>query len=321
MLIRNTENQVIPMFCVQIGGRTGHPNKLPIYVFHPHIKILMFDADAAGIVETRQECQYLSVTRKKLFKASDLDYAVLPYALFSEDGEKIFYLKHPAGSSFFQSNRDYQDHICNADGDLEIVDRKTMHVHTLRAVLPEGFNPDVLDMDCEGSELPILKGLGDLIHNVKMIRLEALLDPILVGASRFGDVHDFLVSNGFFLYGINFGSHGFNRQVHGKHRGIGSLTTIHALYLRDWKRVLLGSPSRGKDCALNLVKLAACCISLLRTDYAYDVLRSTEMVWREHVEDLKRLTYGAFAIKFFELLEKWRALGGGTLRLAEHSIR
>jgi hypothetical protein len=60
---------------------------------------------------------------------------------------------------------------------------------------------DILKIDVEGHELPVLRGLGDLIARVKVIQFEfsaANLDT----HSMFFDFWDFFEANGFMLYRV-----------------------------------------------------------------------------------------------------------------------
>lgn len=56
-------------------------------------------------------------------------------------------------------------------------------------------------MDVQGSELSVLKGLGVLISNVKVIVLETSFSENYIGGSTFNEILEYLVICGFrFVY-------------------------------------------------------------------------------------------------------------------------
>lgn len=57
--------------------------------------------------------------------------------------------------------------------------------------------PDFLWMDCQGSELSVLRGLGKHLADVKGIWTEYLLDEMYVGNPILSDLNEFLERSGF----------------------------------------------------------------------------------------------------------------------------
>jgi FkbM family methyltransferase len=64
-------------------------------------------------------------------------------------------------------------------------------------------NIDLIWMDVQGAELLALKGLGNLIDNVKAIYTEVLYQEIYTGQALFGELDKFLSSHGFVLMGTD----------------------------------------------------------------------------------------------------------------------
>jgi len=69
---------------------------------------------------------------------------------------------------------------------------------------------DIIWMDLQGAELKALQSLGSLLETVQIIHTELEMNPMYEGQCLFGDVHKFLLDNGFDLeYGdtnVRFGS-------------------------------------------------------------------------------------------------------------------
>jgi FkbM family methyltransferase len=59
---------------------------------------------------------------------------------------------------------------------------------------------DILWMDLQGAELKALKGLGNLIKNVKVIYTEVEYKEMYIGQPLFDDINQYIVSHGFSLH-------------------------------------------------------------------------------------------------------------------------
>ena len=67
-------------------------------------------------------------------------------------------------------------------------------------------SPKLICMDVQGAELEVLKGFGNMIHQVKVIILETSLSENYIGGSTFAEVNAFLESKNFTLsYTDRFG--------------------------------------------------------------------------------------------------------------------
>lgn len=84
---------------------------------------------------------------------------------------------------------------------------------TLRELMP-GDLPilDLLKLDCQGSELLVLKGAGDRIRDVRWIYCEVTIDTIYEGAPLWEELHDFLRSRNFVLRSLS-GFAGSGRSI------------------------------------------------------------------------------------------------------------
>lgn len=98
---------------------------------------------------------------------------------------------NPGASSFFTANPEYPS---------EKYVQKSVPVMTARfdsldvATYP---TPEFLWLDAQGSELAILKGFGDRLKDVKVIKTEVLFKEQYIGAPLFTEVEEWLDAHGF----------------------------------------------------------------------------------------------------------------------------
>ena len=120
-----------------------------------------------------------------------------------EDKEMIFYRKKEnlesgsfcTGDSLFKENTfHYSEHNTV---------KYVVKTKTLKTILKK-YNKesvDLLKIDTQGSEILIMKGLGDLLNNVEFIELECSLVEYNLGGCSFYDIIDFL-KNDFEIFDI-----------------------------------------------------------------------------------------------------------------------
>jgi hypothetical protein len=61
---------------------------------------------------------------------------------------------------------------------------------------------DLMWLDAQGSELNILKGLGEKIGRVKVVQCEVEFKEIYAGQPLWPEINEFMVEHGFQLHGI-----------------------------------------------------------------------------------------------------------------------
>jgi FkbM family methyltransferase len=99
---------------------------------------------------------------------------------------------NPGASSIFKSNGNYtvekyvQDEIKTNCHRLDTI-MKTYNIPTV----------DIIWMDVQGSELLVLKGLGDYINGLRYIYTEVTHKEMYSGQVMFKELNDFIISNDF----------------------------------------------------------------------------------------------------------------------------
>ena len=110
--------------------------------------------------------------------------------LSDTDGQEVtFYKKiegHCTGDSLFRENTfHYSDELLVKENRITTTLRSLCEKHNIAKI-------DLLKLDTQGSEIIIMKGLGDMLNNVDYIELECSLVEWNIGGCKIGDVIEFL---------------------------------------------------------------------------------------------------------------------------------
>ncbi len=138
--------------------------------------------------------------RAKLRKQGDVEMVVHPYALGDGMSHTFYINNFDATSSFYPLNPDAQTRYVDMDR-LSTV--KTSTIPTTR--LDEIALPDVIDLlkiDVQGYELPILEHGRATLNKTGCLITEVEFQPIYSGQPLFSDIDTFARTNGFRLHDI-----------------------------------------------------------------------------------------------------------------------
>jgi len=138
---------------------------------------------------------------KKIF-LTDNTVEIINCALGEKNSTKDFNLNfEPSSSSFNEMdfNSKYfkkKNIILNLFGFQKINKSIPVQIKTLDEILQQyDFkNIDLIKIDTEGYEYKIIKGIKNIIKNVKVIHFEHHYDNMLVKNYNISDIHDYLVS-------------------------------------------------------------------------------------------------------------------------------
>lgn len=119
--------------------------------------------------------------------------------LSDKDNEEVIFYKKVEGlctgdSIFKEDTQHYMPH--NTVEEIRVT--KTLKSVCLQKNIKQ---IDLLKLDTQGSEILIMKGLGDMLNHVEFIELECSLVEYNIGGCLFNDVYEFLKEN-FTLYEI-----------------------------------------------------------------------------------------------------------------------
>lgn len=200
---------------VDVGARSGiHERWKP---FYGQIEVRGFEPDP-------EECAALN--------AKTFPYKVeyIPTALGAKNGEEatLHITKQPGCSSLLKPNLE----LCTQypyGWAMEVVDTYPVTLNRMDSVCSD-FQPDVLKVDTQGTELDVLRGAGQLLDDMLAVELEVEFVPQYIGQPLFSDVDLFMREQGFMLRGLRRTF--WRTKADHVHAGGGQLFHGDALYLR-----------------------------------------------------------------------------------------
>ena len=200
---------------IDVGARGGIDTR-----WNPYFEYL----DVMGFEPDPDECAALN--------AKQFPYSIvfLPEALGARNDEKatLYICKSPGCSSLLRPNMD----LCGSYAYGEAMDVVGKHTVTLNRMdtVCRNFQPDVMKVDTQGTELDVLIGAGQLLDNVLAVELEVEFVPQYQDQPLFSDVDAFLRDQGFQLRGIRRTF--WREKADHVHSFGGQLIHGDALYLR-----------------------------------------------------------------------------------------
>jgi FkbM family methyltransferase len=201
----------LPMPChtiVDAGAHTGEVSAALDFAFRP-ARILAIEANpvrAAGLRSRFAARPHIRVTAVALAE----NKGTLPF--FIQDFD--------AASSLFQLREGYLASLGLPEGNRRI----EVPAQRLEQVVADAgiAEVDLLKLDCQGAELRILQGAGDLLRRIRHIYTEVTFEPIYAQGAQFHELHAFLRSAGFRL-----------AQLHADDAERCSISQGDALYVRS----------------------------------------------------------------------------------------
>ncbi len=193
---------LIPIECdtiIDVGANIGDVSAALDFLFHPSLIIA---------IEPNPNVIPHLLNRFKEKK----NVEIIDKALSSYTGKTNFY-KHEftAASSIYKIENDYLKKLglseANTSTEVDSI--------TLDEVLSQQniSSIDLLKLDCQGSELEILKGGEKSLSFIKIIHTEVLFKPMYENAPAFWNIHEFLINKGFELRQIHSFS-GLGKAIH-----------------------------------------------------------------------------------------------------------
>jgi len=200
---------------IDVGARGGIDSRWK--PFFRNLEVLAFEPDP-------EECNALN---SKTFPYS---VRFLPVALGAEDEEEatLFICKSARCSSLLRPNKE----LCSSypyGKNMEVVKQIPTTLNRIDTVCT-GFQPDVIKVDTQGTELDVLHGAGHLLDHTLAIELEVEFVPQYEGQALFADIDFYMRRQGFSLRGLRRSY--WRTKAHHAHPYGGQLFHGDALYLR-----------------------------------------------------------------------------------------
>lgn len=160
---------------VHVGANIGE--ELDFYDSLGVKKIYFFEPRPEALLHLNENCNKF---RK------NIDIAIFPIGLGSEKTEKYL---HAGGqsSSFLEPKL----HLQYYPG-IQFLSGATFSIRRGDQVLPENIDIDMLNIDVQGFELEVLKGMGNLLNKTKLIYTEINTDELYKDCPVLSDIDAYL---------------------------------------------------------------------------------------------------------------------------------
>lgn len=140
---------------VHVGANVGE--ELKFYKDIGATKIFFFEPRKEALSELMKNCEAYQ---------DSLDISIYPFGLGSNKEEKLIY-SGGQSSSFLAPKIHLQIHP-----GIQFTAGNILSVRRADQILPDNLHIDMLNIDVQGFELEVLKGLGNLLNNTKLIYTE-----------------------------------------------------------------------------------------------------------------------------------------------------
>jgi FkbM family methyltransferase len=273
----NSENKIenlspLDIVIFHIGGVGGYgPVKKVIEMFPERSVVICFEANPSE--------KDLLIQEK--YQKRGVRTVFIPKCIGEKRGKQCFYVnKHRASSSIFPpASEAVGEHILGLDKGLNtwaenceldyVAELDTVSLDELIGdnILP---SPDILSMDTQGSEMPIMRGGQNALEDLLCMICEVNFSEIYKGQELFFSQQKFLHDRGFRIADV------LNTQYWhpGPAAGAGFLTVGEALFFRKSEAVFSRFQKTDSRALLyKLIKLAAIAYAFDRVSYSSKILK------------------------------------------------
>lgn len=182
----------------------------------------------------------------------------------------------PNMSSFLQPDASVFGRYRKKGVDAAVVGTEKVPVERLDALArADGFTPDLLKVDTQGSELLVLKGAEQALRSVVLAEIEVSFFRRYVDQPVFAEIEAWMNARGFFLIELqrlkryrSANSLGIRRPLVGTQRS-GRVAYADAIFVRDSDWIL--DPARG-DGGMTVIRALLALIAYGKADHAAALL-------------------------------------------------
>jgi len=248
---------------IDAGGRYGlHPTWKP---FTGELQYFLFEPDADEAARLRSK-----------YAARAREVEVLDSALLDKEGPlRLFILRNKAMSSSCERNPVVVHYQGERRSEPEVVASRDVAAQTIDKFSEQrGIAVDFLKLDTEGTEFLILQGAkAQLAANILGVRCEVAFDHIFKDMALFSTLHDFMLSQGFFLLNLSYDGRGdYCSGLVEAASKYGILTNCDAVWLRRRETLFDRTPRHPGEIEVQVLKYAAFCLMNSAADVAFEVL-------------------------------------------------
>lgn len=187
-----------------------------------------------GFDPNQEECE-----RQNKLPSQYKSSVFLPYAVHGHDGvETLYKTKSIYCYSLLKPNKPWLDrfsfhNLFEVVGEDSIPVKAIDHIEELKDV-----SPDVIKIDVQGLELPILRKAGHLLDSAFYVETETGFTENYEGETTFSQLDVFMQENGFLMFDINV-NHRVprNNRLKGHTTGNEQILWAEAVWLKDYIRL------------------------------------------------------------------------------------
>jgi FkbM family methyltransferase len=203
---------------------------------------------------------------------------VYPVALSNQDGEAVLNITAlPNMSSFLRPDPEVFGRYRKKDKDARIVGTENVPVKRLDALASaDGFRPDVLKIDTQGSELMVLEGATGSLRSVVLAEIEVSFFRRYIDQPVFADIEKWMSDRGFELIELYplkryraANDIGAYRPITDGDQRSGRIAYGDAIFLRKEADLLAMAANDG---GMSLYRAAVALIAYGKTDHAAALL-------------------------------------------------
>ncbi len=184
-----------------------------------------------GFDPNKEECE-----RQNRLPSQYKSSTFLPYAVHGMDGvETLYQTRSIYCYSLLKPNKPWLDRFAFHDL-FDIQGEEPIQVRSIDALGElQAFSPDVIKIDVQGLELPILGKAGHLLESAFYVETETGFTENYVGETTFSQLDGFMRANGFLMFDINV-NHRIPRNNPFKDRPTGNeqILWAEAVWLKDY---------------------------------------------------------------------------------------
>lgn len=222
-----------------------------------------------GFDPNKEECDRQNKLPSK-YKSS----IFLPYAVHGEEGvETLYKTRSIYCYSLLKPNKSWLDRFSFHDL-FDLIGEESIHVRSIDKIEElDNFSPDVIKIDVQGLELPILRKAGRLLDSAFYIETETGFTQNYVGETTFSQLDEFMRANGFLMFDINV-NHRISRNNRFKEHPTGKeqILWCEAVWLKDYigldKQGRFNSESITED---KVKKILVLCALQRCDDYGFEL--------------------------------------------------
>lgn len=248
-----------------------------------------------GFDPNEQECRRMEQAPHGLRSAR-----YLPHAVADQNGEQTLYLtRSPWCSSLLRPRQDWLNRLefCHL---FEVVGSKKVNVVTLDSIQEvEGRDFDIVKLDVQGMELPILRNSGRLLEKAFAVETETGFTKNYENETTFGEIDVFMRSHGFRLFDLTTHRQPRRNPLGRSFRSCQELIVAEAIWLKDYiqcEREERQVSLTRKKCLAAL----AVCATLRAYDFGLELARhfcEIGLITKQESASLERMENWAFKSK------------------------